>query len=82
MSSTSRAARFSSGLSIYDFIKRTSLVKCSPEAFAILGPQTAVLAEAEGLVVRGGDPADRRRVGCIGVAPGQERGRHEREDRR
>jgi histidinol dehydrogenase len=46
---TSRAARFSSGLSIYDFLKRTSLVKCSPAAFSILGPQTAVLAEAEGL---------------------------------
>ena len=46
---TSRSARFSSGLSIYDFLKRTSIVKCSPEAFAILGPHTAVLAEAEGL---------------------------------
>jgi len=46
---TSRAARFSSGLSLYDFIKRTSLVKCSPAAFAILGPPTAALATAEGL---------------------------------
>ena len=46
---TSRAARFSSGLSIYDFIKRTSLVKCSPAAFAVLGPPTAALATAEGL---------------------------------
>ncbi len=46
---TSRAARFSSGLSIYDFIKRTSIVKCSPGAFSILGPHTAVLAKAEGL---------------------------------
>jgi histidinol dehydrogenase len=46
---TSRSARFSSGLSLYDFLKRTSIVKCSPEAFAILGPQTAALAEAEGL---------------------------------
>jgi histidinol dehydrogenase len=46
---TSRAARFSSGLSLYDFIKRTSLVRCDPEAFAILGPQTAALARAEGL---------------------------------
>ncbi len=46
---TSRAARFSSGLSIYDFIKRTSIVKCSPAAFSILGPQTAALAQAEGL---------------------------------
>ena len=46
---TSRAARYSSGLSLYDFIKRTSIVKCDAEAFAILGPQTIALAEAEGL---------------------------------
>ena len=46
---TSRAARFSSGLSIYDFLKRTSIVECSPEAFAALGPATVTLAEAEGL---------------------------------
>ncbi len=46
---TSRAARFSSGLSIYDFIKRTSIVKCDPAAFAVLGPPTVALARAEGL---------------------------------
>ena len=46
---TSRAARFSSGLSIYDFIKRTSIVRCDAAAFAALGPATAILAEAEGL---------------------------------
>jgi histidinol dehydrogenase len=46
---TSRAARFSSGLSLYDFLKRTSLVKCDPAAFARLGPATVALAEAEGL---------------------------------
>jgi histidinol dehydrogenase len=46
---TSRSARFSSGLSIYDFLKRTSIVKCSPGAFAELGPPTVRLAEAEGL---------------------------------
>ncbi len=46
---TSRAARFSSGLSLYDFIKRTSIVKCDAAAFAILGPPTVALAEAEGL---------------------------------
>ena len=46
---TSRAARFSSGLSIYDFIKRTTIVKCDEAAFAILGPPTVALAEAEGL---------------------------------
>jgi len=46
---TSRAARFQSGLSIYDFLKRTSIVKCDAAAFGILGPHTAALAEAEGL---------------------------------
>ncbi|MDO8900148.1 MAG: histidinol dehydrogenase [Phenylobacterium sp.] len=46
---TSRAARFSSGLSIYDFIKRTSFVKCDAAAFEALGPATVALAEAEGL---------------------------------
>jgi histidinol dehydrogenase len=46
---TSRTARFSSGLSIYDFLKRTSLVRCDAAAFAILGPHTVALAEAEGL---------------------------------
>lgn len=46
---TSRAARFQSGLSIYDFIKRTSIVKCDTASFAVLGPHTVALAEAEGL---------------------------------
>ena len=46
---TSRAARFSSGLSLYDFIKRTSIVKCNAKSFAILGPHTVALADAEGL---------------------------------
>jgi histidinol dehydrogenase len=46
---TSRAARFSSGLSLYDFLKRTSIVKCDPAAFAALAPATIALAEAEGL---------------------------------
>ncbi len=46
---TSRAARFSSGLSLYDFLKRTSLVKCDAAAFARLAPATIALAEAEGL---------------------------------
>jgi histidinol dehydrogenase len=46
---TSRAARFSSGLSLYDFLKRTSIVKCDEAAFAALAPATIALAEAEGL---------------------------------
>ena len=46
---TSRAARFSSGLSLFDFLKRTSIVKCDEAAFAALGPATVALADAEGL---------------------------------
>ena len=46
---TSRAARFSSGLSLYDFLKRTSIVKCDAASFARLAPATVALAEAEGL---------------------------------
>jgi histidinol dehydrogenase len=46
---TSRAARFSSGLSLHDFLKRTSIVKCDEAAFARLAPATVALAEAEGL---------------------------------
>ena len=46
---TARTARFSSGLSVLDFLKRTSLLSCSPEAIAKLGPDAIALAEAEGL---------------------------------
>jgi histidinol dehydrogenase len=46
---TSRAARFSSGLSLYDFLKRTSIISCGADAFARLAGATEVLAEAEGL---------------------------------
>ena len=46
---TSRAARFSSGLSLYDFLKRTSIMKCDAQSFAALAPATIALAEAEGL---------------------------------
>ena len=46
---TARTARFSSGLSVLDFLKRTTLLSCSPEAVAKLGPDAIALAEAEGL---------------------------------
>jgi histidinol dehydrogenase len=46
---TSRAAKFQSGLSLYDFLKRTSITRCDAEAFARLAPHTIALAEAEGL---------------------------------
>jgi histidinol dehydrogenase len=46
---TSGAARFSSGLSIADFLKRTSVLKCDPLAFRALAPAAIDLADAEGL---------------------------------
>ena len=46
---TSRSARFSSGLSLYDFLKRSSIIRCDAEAFGRLAGATVALAEAEGL---------------------------------
>ncbi len=46
---TSRTARFSSPLGVYDFQKRTSLIHCSPAGAATLGCTAAVLARGEGL---------------------------------
>jgi histidinol dehydrogenase len=46
---TSRTARFSSGLSVLDFMKRTTLLSLPPAAMAALGPEALALAEAEGL---------------------------------
>ncbi|MBP0577918.1 histidinol dehydrogenase [Labrys sp. LIt4] len=46
---TARSARFSSGLGVLDFMKRTSILKCGPEQLAALGPAAVALGEAEGL---------------------------------
>ena len=46
---TDRSARFASGLSVYDFLKRTTLLACQADAFAALAPAAAELARAEGL---------------------------------
>jgi histidinol dehydrogenase len=46
---TARSARFSSGLGVLDFMKRTSLLKCGPDQLAALGPDAIALGEAEGL---------------------------------
>jgi histidinol dehydrogenase len=46
---TGRTARFSSGLSVLDFMKRTTLLSCMPQTLALLGPDAIALAEAEGL---------------------------------
>jgi histidinol dehydrogenase len=46
---TARSARFSSGLSVLDFLKRTSILKCNPASLARLGPSAIALGRAEGL---------------------------------
>jgi histidinol dehydrogenase len=46
---TARSARFSSGLGVLDFMKRTSILKCGPEQLSALGPAAIALGEAEGL---------------------------------
>lgn len=46
---TGRRARFASGLSVLDFMKRTSFLGLTEESLKVLGPATVALAEAEGL---------------------------------
>ncbi|USG62047.1 histidinol dehydrogenase [Sneathiella marina] len=46
---TSRTARFSSGLSTLDFVKRTSLLRLDAESLGKIGPAAVKLAKAEGL---------------------------------
>ncbi|MDW8399324.1 MAG: histidinol dehydrogenase [Acetobacteraceae bacterium] len=56
---TGRTARFASGLSAYDFLKRTSWIAAGREALAALGPAAVALAEAEGLHAHAGSIARR-----------------------
>ncbi|KRQ99866.1 histidinol dehydrogenase [Bradyrhizobium valentinum] len=46
---TARSARFSSGLGVLDFMKRTSILKCGPDQLRALGPAAMTLGKAEGL---------------------------------
>lgn len=50
---TARSARFSSGLSVLDFLKRTTLAKMSPEALRAIGPAAETLARSESLEAHG-----------------------------
>ena len=61
---TARSARFSSGLGVFDFLKRSSIIGASPEALRDTGPDAVILAKAEGLdahalsiSIRLGDPS-------------------------
>ena len=50
---TARSARFSSGLSVMDFLKRTTLAKVSRDALLKIGPAAVTLANSEGLECHG-----------------------------
>ena len=50
---TARSARFSSGLSVMDFLKRTTLSQMTPEALRAIGPAAAQLARSESLEAHG-----------------------------
>lgn len=60
---TARSARFSSGLGVLDFMKRTSLLKCGPEQLRALGPAAIALGEAEGLDAHARSVAIRMNLG-------------------
>ena len=50
---TARSARFSSGLSVMDFLKRTTLARMTPAALAAIGPAAERLANSESLEAHG-----------------------------
>ena len=50
---TARSARFSSGLGVLDFMKRTTLLGCDADSLRAIGPAAVRLAEAEGLGAHG-----------------------------
>ncbi len=50
---TARSARFSSGLSVMDFLKRTTIARMTPEALAAIGPAAERLAISESLEAHG-----------------------------
>ena len=60
---TARSARFSSGLGVLDFMKRTSLLKCDARSLETLGPAAIALGEAEGLQAHARSVAIRLRRG-------------------
>ena len=50
---TARSARFSSGLSVMDFLKRTTVAQMTPEALKAIGPAAETLAKSESLEAHG-----------------------------
>ncbi len=61
---TSRSARFSSPLGVYDFQKRTSLIGCSPRGASDLGKIASTLARGEGLVAHARSAENRIKRSC------------------
>ncbi|WP_407492423.1 histidinol dehydrogenase [Pseudooceanicola sp. MF1-13] len=57
---TARSARFSSGLSVLDFMKRTTMARMTPEALRAIGPAAETLAQSESLEAHGLSVAARR----------------------
>ena len=76
---TARSARFSSGLSVLDFMKRTTISRMTPAALAAIGPAAERLARAEGLeahglsVPRPARPPERGMTPCPTRADGPDR---------
>jgi histidinol dehydrogenase len=62
---TARSARFSSGLGVLDFMKRTSLLKCDARSLAALGPAAIALGQAEGLEAHARSVALRLRANSL-----------------
>ena len=64
---TGRTARFASGLSVFDFLKRTTWVAADAAALARVGPAAIALAEAEGLDAHARSIALRLRLAIAGT---------------
>ena len=60
---TARSARFSSGLGVLDFMKRTSILKCDADALRVLGPAAIALGKAERLEAHARSVAIRLNMG-------------------
>lgn len=64
---TGRTSRFASGLSVFDFLKRTTWVECSEAGLAAIGPAAVALAQAEGLGAHGLSVSTRLRTNAPGM---------------
>lgn len=64
---TGRTSRFASGLSVFDFLKRTTWVECSEAGLAAIGPAAVALAQAEGLGAHGLSVSTRLRTNAPSI---------------